>query len=51
MALELDAVAAVAPIGNDEDAAEMDLHQMLTWQVHVNLCPFALLLKFAVRVE
>ena len=51
VALELDAVAAVAPIGNDEDAAEMDLQQMLTWQVHVNLCPFAMLLRFAVRVE
>jgi hypothetical protein len=24
--------AAVAPIGNDEDAAEMDLKQMLAWQ-------------------
>ncbi len=28
----LEADAAVAPIGNDEDAAEMDLQQMLAWQ-------------------
>ncbi len=27
-----EADAAVAPIGNDEDAAEMDLQQMLAWQ-------------------
>ncbi|DBA82959.1 TPA: hypothetical protein ACH3X1_006738 [Trebouxia sp. C0004] len=28
----LEAGAAVAPIGNDEDAADMDLQQMLAWQ-------------------
>ncbi|DBA89085.1 TPA: hypothetical protein ACH3X1_016262 [Trebouxia sp. C0004] len=28
----LEADAAVAPIGSDEDAAEMDLQQMLAWQ-------------------
>jgi len=28
----LEADAAVAPIGNNEDAAEMDLQQMLAWQ-------------------
>ncbi|DBA98803.1 TPA: hypothetical protein ACH3X1_014569 [Trebouxia sp. C0004] len=28
----LEADAAVAPIGNDEDAADMDLQQMLAWQ-------------------
>ena len=28
----LEADATVAPIGNDEDAAEMDLQQMLAWQ-------------------
>jgi len=27
-----EADATVAPIGNDEDAAEMDLQQMLAWQ-------------------
>ncbi len=28
----LEADAAVAPLGNDEDAADMDLQQMLGWQ-------------------
>ena len=28
----LEADAAVAPIGNDEDAAEMGLQQVLAWQ-------------------